>query len=66
MVGEQSAGRDAKGVVTAFATPLLAGLDEIMLVGKAAGGASRVIVAPTGFLEQVKSGLIGQGEDLHQ
>ncbi len=66
MVGKQCAGRDAKSMVTALAAPLLAGLDEVMLVDQATSRANRIAIAPTGFLEQVKRGFIGHGEDLHQ
>jgi len=53
-------------MVTALATPLLAGLDEVMLVDQAASWANRITIASTGFLEQIKCRLVGHGEDLHQ
>jgi len=46
-------------MVTALATPLLAGLDEVVLVDQSASQASRITIAPTGFFEQLKSGLVG-------
>jgi len=66
VVGKQSAGRDAESMVTAFAAPLLAGLDKVMLVDQSTSRANRIAIAPTGFLEQVKRGFIGHGEDLYQ
>ena len=58
-MGKQSSRRNAERMVTALATPLLAGLDEVVLVDQSASQASRITIAPTGFFEQLKSGLVG-------
>jgi hypothetical protein len=53
-------------MVAAFATPLLAGTDEIMGINAATSRTERIAIAPSGFFKQVKGFIIRHSENLHQ